>query len=161
MAEEKNFENKKIIFIAGWFLAVTVVFLWVGMNINVPQGESVAFRVPDGDILKYLTQMCFLDIFSFVLVSVVNNRVRIGLATVLIAYRGAALGAAAGFCAVNAVPALSVAMMISFSMVSVLIISYILILVKDSSDHKSVLTVYMIVTGATVVLRLMPIILIK
>jgi len=62
----------------------------------------------------------------------------------------------ASFCAENAVSSTSVAMIISFAMVSVLILLYTVFINRIRSGAAARLGLYLLTTGAAVLLRILP-----
>ena len=157
MAEEKNIENKKALFVMGWLLCITVLFVWIGLKAEVPVDVTVNVSRESIEIVESF----IWDIVPFVLLSCANSKIRVVLASALLAQRGLALGIAACFCAVNAVPMVSVAMIMSFVMISVLLLIYAVVLYRGALERKTVIAVYLIITGAVVILRVLPLVLIK
>ena len=157
MAEEKNIDNKKALFVMGWLLCITVLFVWIGLKAEVPVDVTVNVSRESIEIVESF----IWDIVPFVLLSCANSKIRVVLASALLAQRGLSLGIAACFCAVNAVPMVSVAMIMSFVMISVLLLIYAVVLYRGALERKTVIAVYLIITGAVVILRVLPLVLIK
>ncbi len=161
MAEKINLENKKTVLFTVWLVSVTAVFLWLGVKESPMGGNTVKF---DGvslsgvrEALVGLSVNCGRELLVFLAVTLASRPIAsILAASVVLAVRGLALGTAAAFCSVNSVPANSVAVMLSYAMISVLIIIYTVIRSRGDCD-KAVLTgLYFIMTGAAVLLKMLP-----
>ena len=155
MAEEKRFDSKKALIFMGWLLAVSALFTWIGTKASIPVSTDIT--IEGGSALS----ACLWDIVPFVLVSITGCKIRALVASVLLSLRGFALGTAACFCAVNAVPVASVAMILSYVMVSILLLIYSVVLFRGASDRRTISAVYLLITGAVVIIRILPLVLIK
>lgn len=160
MAEEKNGNSRKTVFNVCWLIALFVGCMLAGMNIPVSSGNSVVFskivEMSISDIFVVLAEKCVGDIAAFVLISLTYSKIRILAASLVISWRSIAFGIASAFCAANSVPMVSVAMMMSYSMVSVMITIYAIVLEKCEDDKRVLFAVYFLVTGASVLLRILP-----
>ena len=146
-------ESKRIILCALRYAVLFVLAFWVGMDLPVGGGEEVAFEVSAQNTIVG----CAADMAVFALLAISVRSASAVISMAVTAVRGLALGAAFGFCAVNFVPLTSVAMLLSHGMVSALRAVYAVMLSKDGISCGEKRTAYLLLTGASVLLRVMPV----
>ena len=156
-------QNSIICFV--WLLAVSIFSISVGLKLTCLAGQTIAFDKVGYDSIKEaivgLSVRCAVDVVSFLLITVASKPyASVALSSVILVMRGVALGASASFCAVNAISAASVAMMISFALVSLLMLIYAVFVSGSRLGFCLHLLIYLLVTGAAALLRLLPVMLI-
>ena len=148
-----------------WLIAVSVFFMWLGVRMPVDGGRIVAFEEISfdsaRDMVMSMALKCMADLSMFLLISLTSRPlINVFVASAMMAFRGIALGISSAYCAENAVGAASVVMIISFAMISALLLIYTLIINRVKSGVAVRVGLYLIATGAAVMLRLLPMMLI-
>ncbi len=161
MTEENKNQTKIIIFSFIWLAAISVFFVSLGIRLNGESGYAVSFNTVRYEGVKEaimsVAMYCAIDIAMFLLITIsVKPLVSLSFASVIMMLRGLALGACATFCAENAVSAASVAMLISYAVISVLLLIYTVMVNRVNAGAGVRLVLYLLVTGTAVILRAIP-----
>lgn len=157
-----NAQDKKRSYLAYLPIAAFVICIAVGTYMGGDGGALVHLENPfHGDASFFFTcaQICFFDIVQTLLIGVgAGQRMFVPVATAISALRGVALGAAISFCTENALPGAAVGMTASFGTVSVLLLCYGIFMHRIACETSFLYRVlcYFAVSGAAVLLRLLP-----
>ncbi len=165
MTEEIKKETKISVFSFVWFVALSIFFISLGVKISCIGGYSVTFNNYEyesiKDMLVSVSIHCAADIAMFLLITIsARPYMTIASASLVLMLRALALGFGASFCAENAVSSVSVAMMISYAMISVLLLLYAIFINRIKSGAAVRLGLYLLTTGAAVLLRALPMMLV-
>ena len=161
MAEEIKKSIKKFTIIAAVYLFASAYFMYLGLNSCQSAGYAVFFREPQfegiREAVSYLSGRCAFDIACFTLVAVTPRPfVCIFATTAVLALRSCAVGAAVAFLSANCVAASSVASVIAFSAVSILVMLFSFCLMLRENNTLVRVVIYLLVTGGAVLLRSIP-----
>ena len=161
MTEEMKNETKLTVFSLVWLAALSVFFISLGVRMSDISGYAVTFNKIEyesvKDMILKVSVECAADVAMFLLIALsAKPFLSLASASVILMLRGFALGVCASFCAENAVSAASVAMIISFAMVSALMLLYTLLINRIRSGAAVRLGLYLLTTGAAALLRALP-----
>jgi len=161
MTEEMKNETKIAVFSFVWLAALSIFFISLGVRMSDISGYAVTFNKIEyesvKDMILKVSLECAADVAMFLLIAVsAKPFVSLASSSLALMLRGFALGVCASFCAENAVSSTSVAMIISFAMVSVLILLYTVFINRIRSGAAARLGLYLLTTGAAVLLRILP-----
>ena len=162
----KGLKNKTqlMIFCFVWLVALSIFFISIGSKVAMPSGYTVVFDKTEysntKDLMVGMALKSFLDIAAVFLITVAyRSYLSVVISSVILAMRGISLGACTSFCAENAVSSVSVVMIVSFALVSLLILIYTVFLNRVSLGIVARLGAYFLVTGAVTLIRLLPLLL--
>lgn len=165
MTEEMKNETKLTVFSFVWLAALSIFFISLGVRMSDISGYAVTFNKIEYEgvknmILKVSVE-CAADVAMFLLIAVsAKPFISLASASGVLMLRGFALGVCAAFCAENAVSSSSVVMIISFAMVSALMLLYTVLINRIRSGAAVRLGLYLLTTGAAVLLRALPMMLV-
>lgn len=156
-------QNSIICFV--WLLAISIFSISVGLKLTGLAGQTIVFDSIGYHSLREaivgLSIRCAADVASFLLITIASKPyASMALSSVILAMRGVSLGACSSFCAVNAISDASVAMIISFALVSLLMLLYAVFVSRAKLGFCLHLLIYFLITGASALLRLLPVMLI-
>ena len=156
MAEDNKIKISVFSFI--WLSAISLFFVSLGIRLSGETGYTVLFNAVEYESIKDMIVSVSIesaaDIAMFLLVTISARPVMsLASASLILILRGLTLGACATFCAENAVSSASVAMMIGYAMVSIVLLLYTVIINRINSGVKVRLVLYLLVTGTAVALR--------
>lgn len=156
MAEGNKIKISVFSFI--WLSAISLFFVSLGIRLSGETGYTVLFNAVEYESIKDMIVSVSIesaaDIAMFLLVTISARPVMsLASASLILILRGLTLGACATFCAENAVSSASVAMMIGYAMVSIVLLLYTVIINRINSGVKVRLALYLLVTGTAVALR--------
>ena len=165
MTETVKNQNQISVFSFVWLVVISVFFVSLGIKIPGESGYTVLFDAISfksiKDMILSISFDCATDIVMFLLVTIsAKPLVSIALSSLVLVFRGITLGAGATFCAENAVDSASVAMIISYAMVSIILLLYTVLINRMNIGAKVRLVLYLLVTGTAVALRALPMLLV-
>ncbi len=165
MTEEiKNKPQISILYFV-WLAAVSAFCVSIGLKLSEMNGYIILFnRIQyDGlrEMILKLSAECAADVASFLIITIASRPyASTAASSVIIALRGFSIGTCASFCAENAVSAASVAVIISYAMVSFLMMLYSVFVSRVDCGWQMRLLAYLLVTGTAALLRVLPMLLI-
>lgn len=153
----KDFKKLTAILVtAALFAAV-----WIGLKMPSGKGFSVAVLSPVSgkDALTGAAMLCFPDLLSAALLTVSGGRAFTYAAALSVFFlRGLAIGHTANFCVVNSVNSAAIGAFISYCAVTLLLAVYAVFIREEKGETGAFFKMlcYFTVSGASVVLRVVP-----
>ncbi len=165
MTEENRNQTQISVFSFVWLAAISLFFVSLGVKLSGESGYTIVFDTVKYESIKDMiisvSLECAADIAMFLLVTVsVKPFVSLASSSLILVFRGITLGTCATFCAENAVNSASVAMIISYAMITVILLLYTVVTNRITAGVKVRLVLYLLVTGTAVALRALPMLLI-
>lgn len=165
MTEENRNQTKISVFSFVWLVVISLFFVSLGIKLHGESGYTIAFDTVKyeniKDMIMSVSLECMADIAMFLLVTVsAKPVVSLVTASLVLVFRGVTLGTCATFCAENAVNSASVAMIISYAMISAILLLYTVAVNRINSGVNVRLVLYLLVTGTAVALRVLPMLLV-
>ncbi len=161
MTEEAKNKTLFRVFSLVWLVAMSIFFISVGLKLCISSGYTVVYEKNQYESVREMilgmSLECAVDVASFLLITIAYKAyTSVAISSVILALRGLSLGIGASFCAENAVSSNTVVLLISFAMVSALMIIYTVFSNGTKLTVAARCAIYLIVTGAAAIIRLLP-----
>ena len=147
---------------SGFPIAVFLVCICAGVALSGDGGSVVQLENPFAGAENFFftcAGICLFDVAeTFLIGFTAGQRGFVPVASIIGALRGAGLGMTVSFCTKNAMPGAAIGMTVSFGAISVLLLGYGVFMNKVAARMGWIYRIlcYLLVSGAVILLRLLP-----